>query len=591
MHSTACLDWAERIVQQRSLIPAPIFADEAAAALAVFKSLKIVDAPGQPTFGEACEPWVFEFVAAIFGAYDSANAKRLIREFFLLISKKNSKSTIAAGIMITALIRNWRHSAELLILAPTIEVAKNSFDPARDMVYADPELKDLLQVQEHLRTITHRLTNAMLKVVAADSDVVSGKKAAFVLVEELWKFGPRARADAMLREATGGLVSRPEGFVIYLTTQSDDPPEGVFKTKLQYFRDVRDGKIDDPRSLAVIFEFPEAMVKAKAYLDPANFYVTNPNLNRSVSVDWLKDELAKAIRSGREALQLFLAKHLNVEPGLSARSDNWAGAEFWKRRADQAITLDAIIARCEVVIVGVDGGGMDDLFGLTVLGREKVAISVAAETAPEEQQEAVGGRKLVKRWLSWSHAWCHDIVLERRQTIAPKLRDLQQLQELTILPDDAWDHEAGLPADLAQIVAIVERIKAKGLLGCVAVDPAGIGELVDALAGIGVTQENRPSGCDFLAGVPQGYALMNALKTAERKLANGTLLHADQALMDWCVGNLKIELTSTAIKAAKQHAGDAKIDPAMALFNAAALMSFNPEARRSVYEERGLLVF
>jgi len=76
--------------------------------------------------------------------------------------------------------------------------------------------------------------------------------------------------------------------------------------------------------------------------------------------------------------------------------------------------------------------------------------------------------------------------------------------------------------------------------------------------------------------------MMNAIKTAERKLANGTLWRSQCALMAWCVGNLKIEPTATAIRTTKQSAGDAKIDPAMALFNAVTVMSTNPEARGGV---------
>lgn len=554
--TTACPDWEKRIVAGRSLIPfKPLFPAQAEAALEVFKSLRVVDVAGSPTFGECGEPWIFDFVAAVFGSYDADAGNRLIREYFLTVSKKNSKSTIAAGIMLTALILNWRRSNELLILAPTIEAAQNSFKPAADMVRADPDLNasedGFLHVQDHLRTITHLKTRATLKVVAADAATVVGKKAAFILIDELWEFGKQAKADAMLREATGGLVSRPEGFVISITTQADAAPAGVFKAKLDYARQVRDGLVKDRKFLPIIYEFPKGMVKAEAYLDPANFYVTNPNIGRSVNAEWLEDELRKEMEKGPETRNVFLAKHLNVEIGINLLANRWPGADFWPRGEDATITLGSLLERCEVVVPGIDGGGLDDLFGLTIIGR-------CRET---------------KDWLSWSHAWCHSGVLVRRKSIASKLLDFKTAGELTIVEDEL--------DDISAIVEIIGDIKSRGLLACVAVDPAGLGEFADALAEIGITSENG-----LLKGAPQGYAMMNAIKTTERKLANRTLKHAKSSLMDWCVANLKIEPTATAIRATKQNAGDAKIDPVMALFDAATAMSMNPVAARSEDLER-----
>ena len=540
--TTACPDWQERIVERRSLIPfAPLFPEEAEYALGVFKELRVPDLPGKPTFGECSAPWVFDFVAAIFGANDPETGAQLVSEFMLSISKKNTKSTLAAGIMLTALIIGIREEEELLILAPTIEVAGNSFKPAAAMVRADDELSDLLHVQDHVRTITHRVNKSSLKVVAADTDTVSGKKSGRILIDELWVFGKRPNADAMLREATGGVVSRPEGFVIYLTTQSDAPPAGVFKDKLDYARDVRDGRIEDKRFLPVLYEYPQAMIDADAFMDPANFYVTNPNMGRSVSQEWLVREMGKELAKDASTRATFLAKHLNVEIGMNLRANRWPGADFWRGRADKSLTYEALMDRSEVVVIGVDGGGLDDLFGVCLLGRDR-------ET---------------KDWLAVARAWCHRGVLDRRKSIASRLRDFEAEGTLTILDDEL--------GDISAIVEMAQDVKARGKLASVAADPAGLGEMIDALADVGITPENG-----LVIGAPQGGYLMNAIKTAERKLVNGTLWHDGSALMAWCVGNLKIEATATTIRATKANAGDAKIDPAMAMFDAVTVMSRNP---------------
>lgn len=537
--STACLDWADRIKTGKSIIPKPIFPEQAEIALEVFKQLKIVDAPGSPTFGESCAPWVFDLVASIFGSYDADSGRRLITEWFVCLPKKNSKSTIAAGVMMTALILNWRQSAEFAVIAPTVEVANNAYAPARDMVQKDEELDALMHVQTHIKSITHRDSNATLKVVAADSNTVGGKKSVGTLVDELWLFGKQAGAEAMLREAIGGLASRPEGFVIYLTTQSDDPPAGVFKQKLQYARDVRDGKIHDPRFVPIIFEHPPEMVESKQHLLVENLAMVNPNLGYSVDQEFLEREFKKAQTGGEESFRGFLAKHANVEIGLNLRSDRWAGADFWESQAARAVTLQTVLDECEVITVGIDGGGLDDLLGFAVLGRKR------------ETHE----------WLVWTHAWAHPSVMERRKSEASRFIDFSKDGDLTLVKTIGDD-----VTDVAQIVSEIER---SGLLDKIGVDPHGLGGIVEALHDLDIPANK-------IVGISQGWKMTGAIKTSERKLAEGMMIHGGQPMMNWCVGNAKIEPKGNAISITKQAAGFAKIDPLMALFNAVSLMSLNP---------------
>lgn len=551
---TSCRDWESRIVEGRSLIPfGPLFPEQARAALDIFMSLRLKDVAGRLTFGECGRQWVFDFVAAIFGAYDESTGRRLIQHFLLLIAKKNSKSSVAAGIMVTALIRNWREAGEFYILAPTKEIADNSYAPARDMVLLDPVLSTILKPNDNKRTILHRNTGAFLKVVALDNETLSGKKTIGLLVDELWLFGKKANAANMLLEAQGGLASRPEGFVINLSTQSDAPPAGVFAQKLEEFRAIRDGKIVVPGSLPVIYEFPEAMVKTESFRQRENWYITNPNLGASVDEAYLVSEQAKAERAGRADVVGFLAKHLNVQIGQSLRADGWAGAKVWARGYEPGIDLDAILDRCEVVTIGSDGGGLDDLWGIYVLGREKETL----------------------RWLGWSHSFISPDGMEQRKANQTLYEEFIAAGELTLVEK--------LPDDIDLIIEIVQRIQDAGLLGGVGADTAGLGSFVDELGRIGVTEE-----AGTLIGVRQGVALMNPIKTIERKLVDGTFKHGGQKIMGWCAGNAIVQQTPTGMRIIRDASGFGKIDPLMALFDAAELMARNPENAEIYSDDREL---
>jgi phage terminase large subunit-like protein len=555
--NTACPDWAERILQKRSLIPdLPLFDAPAEKALRVFKRLRVPDIVGNPTYGEACGEWVFDLVRAVFGSYDPETKRRMIREFFLLVPKKNGKSSLAAAIMVTAAIVNERPEAELLLIAPTKEIAGIAFKQAAGIIRLDAALTKIFHQQAHQKTITHRITGAQLMIKASDADVITGSKATFILIDETHVFAKKASAADVFVEIRGSLAARPDGFLLQITTQSKEPPSGVFKAELSTARAVRDGEMALPL-LPILYELPEEVAKDGGWKDPKTWGLVNPNLDRSVDRAFLRDELLKAERDGPAQLALIASQHFNVEIGLSLKNDRWRGADYWLAAVDETLTLETLLKRSEVVTAGVDGGGLDDLFGLGVIGR-------CRET---------------RDWLMWAKGWAHSDVLQLRQDIAPTLQDFAAKGELTISEDPL--------EPIREATAIIKSIFDLGLFPeehGIGLDPYGVAALVDELALLDIEG-------DILAAIRQGAALSPATWGLEAKLKNRSARPAPSLLMPWCVGNAKAEVRGGAVLITKETAGRAKIDPLVGIFNAAMLMSRNPTAFNpaSVYESRGLV--
>lgn len=548
--SFACPDWEDRLRAGRSPFPdLPLDLAAAERAVRIFNNLRLPDVPGQPKLAEAAGEWQRDIVRAIFGSLDPETRRRRVAEVLALIPKKNSKTTFGAAIALTFMLINERPNADALLIGPTQEVADLAYQQARGMIEADETgyLGDRFHCADHLKTITDRRNGARLKIKTFDTRVMTGSKPIFALLDELHVMSAYSYASKVVAQIRGGFVANPESLFVMITTQSDDIPAGVFKDQLQQARGVRDGRLPSRRMLPVLYEFSEAVQsdEAQPWADPANWPQVLPNLGRSITLDRLIEEFQSAKEKGEHEVRLWASQHLNVEIGLALHAARWRGADHWpKAKVEGGLTLEQLIARCEVIVAGVDGGGLDDLLGLNFTGRER------------------GSRD----WLSWSRAWVQEEVLDLRPEIAERLRDFDSDGDLVLCRDARQDVE--------QLADLIAQVHAAGLLpeaNAVGLDPAGVSAIVDALAERGIAGA-------MIIGVPQGYRLSGAVWGMERRLKNGQYRHAGQPLMSWCVGNAKPEQQGNAVLITKAGSGKAKIDPLMAAFDAFQLMSRNPEA-------------
>lgn len=554
--SFACPDWKDKL--RRGATPIadlPINPQRAARAIKIYDRLRLPDVIGQPPLSEAGAQWFRDIVGAAFGSVDDAGARH-VPEIFLEVPKKNSKTTNAAALTLVFAILNKRPLADMMLLGPTQAIADTGFSQAVGMIRADPDeyLQKRFKIRDHNKTIEDLNTGAKIAIRTFDPDVVTGKKPILVVIDELHLLGMKHEAARVIRQLRGGMLPFAESLLVFITTQSDLPPAGVFKQELQQARAIRDGKGPaNARMLPVLYEFPEEMQtdKSRPWLDVGNWPMVLPNLNKSITLKALVDDFEGERDKGEEAIRLWASQHLNVEIGLALHSRRWRGADFWEAAAVDELTLEILLERSEVVTVGIDAGGLDDLFAIAVVGR----------------------CRRTRRWLYWSHAWVDPSVLELRKDIAPTLQDIAAAGDLTF---------AETTMECIQgVISIVQRIRAAGLFPKeqgIGADPYGIGALLDAL-------KDADFGEPLLTAVaPQSYKLSSAIWSMERMLKDRAIEHGGQPLMTFAVGNAAAELRGNNIHITKQTAGRAKIDPLIACFIATKLIEANPQASSLEYQ-------
>ena len=288
------------------------------------------------------EPWQVDFVVTLL-AWKRKDGTRRYRETFVGIPRKNGKTSLAAGLAIYLLVCEAEPGAQIYCGAASKDQASLVFGIAAKMVERKPDLAGQAEVIPSRKRIIWQ-GDSYIRAIPAEVPQNHGFNASAVIIDELHTQPNRDLYDVLKTS----MASRRQPLCISITTAGFDQESICFEL-WDYSKKVRDGVIDDPHFLPVIYE----MEAADAWDDPATWRKCNPNYGVSVSPDYL-EEYAERAKRQPSIENTFRNLHLDQ---WTASETRWIGSEAWNKcEVDEFPDLDG----CECY-VGVDLASIRDL--------------------------------------------------------------------------------------------------------------------------------------------------------------------------------------------------------------------------------------
>lgn len=223
------------------------------------------------------QPAQIFFVGQLFGFRDAEGGRRY-SEALLCIARKNAKSTLLAGILLSCMCLEKENGAQLLSAATTGQQARIVWDAAKKMIERTPHLAQAFDLEPFANTIVRSETGSIFKPINAKASTQDGLNPSHTGLDEIHAHKTHDLLN-VLRSAAG---ARRNPLFVYTTTEGYETP-GPWPELRSFGRQVLDGLFKADHFLALIFalddtdteedEFNEAKwVKANPLLP------TNPTL-------------------------------------------------------------------------------------------------------------------------------------------------------------------------------------------------------------------------------------------------------------------------------------------------------------------------
>lgn len=275
------------------------------------------------------EKWQKKVIGHLFGWKHKRTNLRRFRKVLIYIPRKNGKSFITSALGLIGLVADNEQGAEIYCIASDTAQAALVFNEAASMVQQNEKLAEDIRVFKGYKAMKFEETASYWRVLSSTAASKHGLNPHLFICDEL-----HTQKDSELIEVMEtGTGTRQQPLGIYLTT-ADYSGDSPCNRMLDYAKKVRDGIIEDPTFLPVIYE---AERDKDDWRDEKVWFKVNPNLGVSIKIDYFRQQFKKALEDPNYE-NTFKRLHLNMQTEQEKR---WMQMHEWDA-SGQKIELEAL---------------------------------------------------------------------------------------------------------------------------------------------------------------------------------------------------------------------------------------------------------
>ncbi|WP_144466568.1 terminase large subunit [Bacillus nitratireducens] len=299
------------------------------------------------------ELWQKAFIAALFGFIHKIEGTRKYRESFLVVARKNGKSTLSSGICLYLQVADGEGGAEVYAVATKEKQAKIVWSEAKRMVKKSPVLSK--RIKALVKELNADFNDSTFQPVGSDSDTLDGLNVHGASLDEVHAWKDKNLYDVIV----DGTSAREQPLILMITT-AGTVRESVYDMKYEeserFLLSLDDEKeYTDPTFLPIIYELDNR----KEWTDPKCWKKANPGLGTIKKVDNLETKVKKA-QANPLLVKNLLTKDFNIR---ETSSEAWLTFEQLNNKQ----TFDVNVLKPKYGIGGTDLSETTDLTAAKVI--------------------------------------------------------------------------------------------------------------------------------------------------------------------------------------------------------------------------------